>query len=118
MNVNVNSNRYESLNEGIVENTNPKSYDDEFPAFPISQNQNGVTNGTTVEDDIRLQVEKKMEFIDKLVDDKRIPNVEESKLWFETVNQLLYYKKKWEVKWKKECPYEIEESDSYWNFIK
>ncbi|PWA94009.1 geranyllinalool synthase [Artemisia annua] len=104
VNVNVNSNRYETLNEGIVENTNPKSYDDEFPAFLISQNQNGVTNGTTVEDDIRLQVEKKMEFIDKLVDDKRIPNVEESKLWFETVNQLLYYKKKWEVKWKKECP--------------
>jgi hypothetical protein len=134
------------IEKSNVENTNmfealPKSYDDEFPAFPISQNQNdimvnGVINGTTVEDvcsgkngmtsrmvendvkeneilkndnrvkdtDIRLQVEKKLEFIDKLVDDKRIPNVEESKLWFETANQLLYYKKKWEVKWKKECP--------------
>lgn len=54
--------------------------------------------------EIMLQWKQKVDFLDKLVEDKRIPNVEESKLWFKTTNQLLYYKKKWEVKWKTGCP--------------
>ncbi|PWA95356.1 hypothetical protein CTI12_AA050890 [Artemisia annua] len=71
-----------------------------------------------MEEQIREQCKKEIEFLDKLVDDKRIPNVEESKIWFTTTNQFLYYKKKWEVKWKTECPYEKEVSVNYRNFKK
>ncbi|PWA47965.1 hypothetical protein CTI12_AA494240 [Artemisia annua] len=114
----IGNNKYSALNsimEGRVENTKPKSYDDEFPAFPISQNQNdkmdnGVTNGTTVEDvcsgkngitsrmvensDRENEILKKDDRMDDtLVDDKRIPNVEESKLWFKSIKASVLQEK-------------------------
>ncbi|PWA43409.1 hypothetical protein CTI12_AA516070 [Artemisia annua] len=44
----------------------------------------------------------KVEMVGMFVDNKRIPNVEESKQWAEYM--FGWYKEKWRAKWKNECP--------------
>lgn len=89
------SNKFASLQD---------EYNVEFPPIPTSQNQYAILiEEYKRKPDIFLFWEKEEILADMLVTNKKIPTIEETKIW--SLEMFEIYKKRWEAKWKNECPF-------------
>ena len=81
-----------------------EEYNVEFPPISTSHNQYlALIEEYERRPDVSLLWQKEQTLVGKLVNNKKIPTIEETKIW--PLRMFEIYKKGWEAKWKTECPF-------------
>ncbi|PWA96513.1 hypothetical protein CTI12_AA027750 [Artemisia annua] len=81
-----------------------EEYNVEFPPIPTSHNQYvALIEEYKRRPDVSLLWQKEQTLVEKLVNNKKIPAIEETKIW--PLRMFEIYKEGWEAKWKTECPF-------------